>query len=238
MLLLLSLLLLPLPPLSYYFSTKHFAVDTKFLGVVELTTQWLILENILWLPLCRINKFGLNTLPSKTVAIPYTCGLSDLRQTLDSRAGHTSSIYGSRGHASRHGDGYLFRRDNPNYARAECRRRTPSELRRDVARYGGAAHPLCFTDEVPDHEFPEGFKPANIESYDGTTNPVVWIEEFILHIHMARGDDLHAIKYLPLKLKGPARHQIFSTSAAGRTPKRLSLHYKKIHFRDDTCLSQ
>ena len=48
----------------------------SYLGVVELTTQLLILENILWLPLCRINKFGLNTLPSKTVAIPYTCGLS------------------------------------------------------------------------------------------------------------------------------------------------------------------
>src|SRR3990170_2698864 len=46
------------------------------LGVVELTTQLLILTNILWLFLCRINKFGLNTLPSKTVAIPYTCGLS------------------------------------------------------------------------------------------------------------------------------------------------------------------
>src|SRR3989337_2416329 len=45
-------------------------------GVVELTTQLLILENILWLPLCRINKFGFNTLPSKTVVIPYTCGLS------------------------------------------------------------------------------------------------------------------------------------------------------------------
>ena len=45
-------------------------------GVVEMTTQLLILENILWLPLCRINKFGLNTLPSKAVAIPYTCGLS------------------------------------------------------------------------------------------------------------------------------------------------------------------
>ena len=77
-LLLLSLLFLPLPPLSYYFATKHFSADTKFLGVVELTTQLLILENILWLPLCRINKFGLNTLPSKTVAIPYTCGLSRL----------------------------------------------------------------------------------------------------------------------------------------------------------------
>src|SRR3954467_12853634 len=44
--------------------------------VVELTTQLLILENILWLPFCRINKFGLNTLPSKTILIPYTCGLS------------------------------------------------------------------------------------------------------------------------------------------------------------------
>ena len=45
-------------------------------SVVELTTQLIILKNILWLPLCRINKFGLNTLHSKTVAIPYTCGLS------------------------------------------------------------------------------------------------------------------------------------------------------------------
>ena len=71
-------LLLLLSLLSYYFATKHFAADIKFPGVVELTTQLLILESILWLPLCRINKFGLNTLPSKTVAIPYTCGLSRL----------------------------------------------------------------------------------------------------------------------------------------------------------------
>ena len=52
-----------------------------------------------------------------------------------------------------------------------------------------------------DHKIPEGFKPVNIESYDGTTDPAVWIEDYLLHIHMARGDDLHAIKYLPLKLK-------------------------------------
>ena len=44
-------------------------------GVVELTTQLLILENILWHSLCRINKFRLNSLLSKTVAIPYTCRL-------------------------------------------------------------------------------------------------------------------------------------------------------------------
>ena len=77
-------------------------------------------------------------------------------------------------------------------------------------KYRGAAHPLCFTDEVLDYEFPEGFKPVNIEAYDGTTDPGVWIEDYILHIHMARGDDLHAIKYLPLKLKGPARHWLKS----------------------------
>ena len=63
-------LLPPLTLLSYYFATKHFAIDIKFPGVVEFTTQLLILENILWLPLCRINKFGLNNLPSKTIAIP------------------------------------------------------------------------------------------------------------------------------------------------------------------------
>ena len=61
-----------------------------------------------------------------------------------------------------------------------------------------------------DHQIPEGFRPVNIESYDGTTDPAVWIEDYLLHIHMARGDDLHAIKYLPLKLKGPARHWLNS----------------------------
>ena len=45
-------------------------------GVVELTTQMLILKNIIWLPLYRINKFGLNTLTLKTIVTPYTCGLS------------------------------------------------------------------------------------------------------------------------------------------------------------------
>ena len=67
---------------KYYFCYCYCYFHTTLLqilsypGVVELTTQLLILENILWLPMCRINKFGLNTLPSKTVVIPYTCGLS------------------------------------------------------------------------------------------------------------------------------------------------------------------
>ena len=69
---------------------------------------------------------------------------------------------------------------------------------------------MCFTDEVMQHQFLEGFKPVNIEQCDGTKDPAVWIEDSLLHIHMARGDDLHAIKYLPLKLKGPAQHWLNS----------------------------
>ena len=73
---LLLLLLLPLPLLSYYFSTKYFAVDiTSFrCGWIDNSTvnTWEYSLAIL----CQINKFGLNTLHSKTVAIPYTCGLS------------------------------------------------------------------------------------------------------------------------------------------------------------------
>ena len=100
-----------------------------------------------------------------------------------------------------------------NSGRAEHSRQRSLELRRDIPQYRGAAHPLCFTNEVMDHQIPEGFKPVNIESYDGTTDPAVWIEDYLLHIHMARGDDLHAIKYLPLKLKGPARHWLNSLPA-------------------------
>ena len=96
------------------------------------------------------------------------------------------------------------------FGRDEHSRQNSLELRHDIAQYRCAAHPLCFTDEIMDNQIPEGFKLVNIESYDGTTDPAVWIEDYLLHIHMARGDDFHAIKYLPLKLKGPARHWLNS----------------------------
>ena len=71
--------------------------------------------------------------------------------------------------------------------RAEHNGQDPFELRHDIAQYRGAAHPLCFTDEVMDHQIPEGFKPVNIESYDSTMDPVVWIEDFLLpHPHGPR----------------------------------------------------
>ena len=124
----------------------------------------------------------------------------DLQDILENEAGQPRSIYESRGRALAHDDdrqaGYIIHKSG----RAEHSNPDQFELHNHISRHRGAAHPLYFTDEVMDHEFPEGFKPVNIESYDGTTDPAVWIEDFLLHIHMARGDDLHAIKYLPLKL--------------------------------------
>ena len=132
---------------------------------------------------------------------------------MDSKAKIARSIYGTRARAPTQDDDRRIGYTKSKSSRAEYSRQDSYELRQDIARHRGAAHPLCFTDEVMNHEFPEGFKPVNIESYDGTTNPAVWIEDFLLHIHMARGDDLHAIKYLPLKLKGPARHWLNSLPA-------------------------
>ena len=69
-------------------------------------------------------------------------------------------------------------------------------------KYGGIRH----TKSYPKRKLLPEFDDEALEAYDGTTDPAVWIEDFIFHIYMARGDDLHAIKYLLLKLKGPARH--------------------------------
>src|SRR3954471_5269194 len=130
----------------------------------------------------------------------------DLRDVLEDKARQTRSIYGSRGHPN-------FQTGQRKSGRAEHNKHSSAELRKDIAQYRGATHPLCFTNAVMDHKIPEVFKPINIESYDGTTDPAVWIEDYLLHIHMARGDNLHAIKYLPLKLKGPARHWLNSLPA-------------------------
>src|SRR4051812_32018311 len=87
------------------------------------------------------------------------------------RTRQTRSIYGSRGRPMAR-DGDRHSRYNKS-GRAEHNRQSSFELRRDIAQYRGAAHPLCSTDEVMDHKIPEGFKPVNIESYDGTTDPAV-----------------------------------------------------------------
>ena len=87
----------------------------------------------------------------------------DLRDVLENKAGHARSIYGSRGRAPTRDDDRNAGYTKSKSGRAEYSRPDSFELRRDVAWHRGTAHPLCFTDEVMDHEFPEGFKPVNIE---------------------------------------------------------------------------
>ena len=120
-----------------------------------------------------------------TKAGDYT---NDLRDVLENKAGPSRSIYGSRGCATTCDDDPHVGHTKYKSGRAEYRRPNSSKLRCDVARHRGAAHPLCFTNEVMDHEFLEGFKTVNIESYDGTTDPVVWIKYFSpTHSHGPRG---------------------------------------------------
>ena len=101
---------------------------------------------------------------------------------MDSKAKIARSIYGTRTRAPTRDDDRRIGYTKSKSGRAEYSRQDSYELRRDIAWHRGAAHPLCFTDEVMNHEFPECFKTVNIESYDGTTDPAVWIEDFLLHI--------------------------------------------------------
>jgi hypothetical protein len=67
-------------------------------------------------------------------------------------------------------------------------------------------YPSYFSDQVIAHPFLASFKIVNCDKYDRNMDLLVWIEDYILAIHMANGDDLHAIKYLPLMVKGSAWH--------------------------------
>ena len=103
----------------------------------------------------------------------------DPRDILEDKAKHARSSYGSQGRATMRDDNRHAGYSKSKSGRVEHNGQDLFELRRDIAQYRGAAHPLCFTDEVMDHQIPEGFKPVNIESYDGTTDPAVWIEDFL-----------------------------------------------------------
>ena len=78
----------------------------------------------------------------------------DPRDILDSKAKIARSIYGTRARAPTWDDDRRVRYTKSNSSRAEYSRQDSYELRRDIARHRGAAHPLCFTDEVMEHEFP------------------------------------------------------------------------------------
>ena len=86
---------------------------------------------------------------------------------MEDKAKHARSIYGSRGHATTRDDNRHAGYSKGKSGRAEHSGQDSFELRHDIAQYRGSAHTLCYQGEVMDHKIPEGFKPVNIESYDG-----------------------------------------------------------------------
>ena len=66
-------------------TTDNLLREKSFLGVVELTTQLLRLINILWLPLCRINKFGFY-FPRRPLRSPTLVGFVLLAHHISSSA--------------------------------------------------------------------------------------------------------------------------------------------------------
>ena len=99
--------------------------------------------------------------------------MQDLQDILENNAGQPRSIYGSRGRATTQDTDRHAGYNTDQSGRAGHYRPDLIGLRRDIARHRGATHTLCFIDEVMEHEFPEWFKPVNIESCDGTTYPAV-----------------------------------------------------------------
>ena len=78
----------------------------------------------------------------------------DLRELLDKKANATRSMYGSRGHAPAQDYGHQNDQTDRVPVRNHHRTQKQPTACNNMSRYRGAGHPLCFTDEVLDHEFP------------------------------------------------------------------------------------
>ena len=78
----------------------------------------------------------------------------DLRELLDKKAGAARSIYGSKGHTPAQDYGHQNDHTDRIPVRNQHRTQQQPTACHSTSRYKGAAHPLCFTEEVLDHEFP------------------------------------------------------------------------------------
>ena len=87
----------------------------------------------------------------------------DLREHLDKKAGAARSIYGSKRHTPARDYGHQNKHTNQIPVRNKHQTQQQLTARHNMSRYRGATHPLCFIEEVLDHEFSQGFKPVNIE---------------------------------------------------------------------------
>lgn len=84
-------------------------------------------------------------------------------------------------------------------------------LRSDPAHVASRFTFLVF--EIITHKFPKKFNVGNIEKYNGDTKPDHWLAGYLTAIALAGGDDLHALRCIPLQLCGSARAWLNSIPA-------------------------
>ena len=64
----------------------------------------------------------------------------------------------------------------------------------------------CFGPMIQGEKYPEGFKgPRDVEKYEPTMDPEVWIDTYVMAMGILNASDLLAAKYLPMMLEGTAQ---------------------------------
>lgn len=66
-------------------------------------------------------------------------------------------------------------------------------------------YPTCFVDDIVDYKFLGNFHLRLVDKYDREQNPELWLADYIRTMQLANEYPYHAIKYLPIMLKGLAR---------------------------------
>ena len=56
----------------------------------------------------------------------------------------------------------------------------------------------AFSQDLHDVEWPTGFKPNHIQTYDGKTNSESWLEAYGIAVTTAGGDEYVMANYLPV----------------------------------------
>jgi hypothetical protein len=70
----------------------------------------------------------------------------------------------------------------------------------------GALGPMCFGPRIMGELAPYCFQLAHgTRTYNGSTKPEYWLEDYSTAVNIARGNLRWAVRYVPQKLEGPAR---------------------------------
>src|SRR3954469_6147267 len=98
-----------------------------------------------------------------------------------------------------------WRARQPDDLRHTLTNRRDGEPMQSLSRLG----PKCFGPMIRGEKYPMNFKaPKEIEKYDPSYNPSVWLDTYLMAMGIAGHTDLLAARYLPLMMEGACRQWI------------------------------